>query len=169
MNDDQLRDALAACHEQAFLWAMHCARRDRERAEEVLQAAYLKVLEGRARYEGRSAFRTWLFGVIRRTAMEQRRRMAWLGLRLLPLGPDTDRPSALAGVDTVIEADERRASLRKALEQLSARQREVLVLVFYHDLTVEDAAEAMGIGVGSARTHYARGKEKLRALLKEPG
>jgi len=39
--------------------------------------SYLKILEGRARHAGGSAFKTWLFGVIRMTAREQRRR-AWL-------------------------------------------------------------------------------------------
>ena len=42
-------------------------------AEEVLQDVYWKVLEGRARYDGRSTLKTWLFGVVRLTARELRR------------------------------------------------------------------------------------------------
>ena len=49
--------------------------------------------------------------------------------------------------------------------QLSERQRSLLHLVFYHGLTVDDAADALGISVGSARTHYARGKARLAVLL----
>ena len=41
-----------------------------------MQLAYVKVLEGSAKFDGRSSFRTWLFGVVRRTAAEQRRRYA---------------------------------------------------------------------------------------------
>jgi DNA-directed RNA polymerase specialized sigma24 family protein len=41
--------------------------------------------------------------------------------------------------------------------------------VFQEDLTVEAAAGVMGVSVGSARTHYARGKARVRELLKSGG
>src|SRR5215471_13030965 len=63
-------------HAAGFAWAMACCERDRERAEDVLQTSYLKILDGKARFEGRSTFKTFLFGVIRRTASEERRRSA---------------------------------------------------------------------------------------------
>jgi hypothetical protein len=53
-------------------------------------------------------------------------------------------------------------------EQLPARQAEVLHLVFYQDLTINEAANVMRVGIGSARQHYERGKARLRTLL-QPG
>ena len=50
-------------------------------------------------------------------------------------------------------------------ESLTDKQREVLHLVFYQDLSVREAAEVMQVTVGTARVHYDRGKKKLRGLL----
>ena len=74
-------------------------------------------------------------------------------------------PSSCAAPDAEVEYESRRDGLRHALGQLAKRQREVLQLVFYHDLTVDEAATVMGVSVGSARTHYARGKARLAVLL----
>src|SRR5437764_4193784 len=79
MPRQDLAQELERLHPASFSWALSCCRRDREEAEEVLQASYLKVLEGKARFDGRSSFKTFLFGVIRRTAAEQRRRRAFQG------------------------------------------------------------------------------------------
>ena len=164
MDDIELKRQLERVHADCFGWAMACCGRDRDDAEEVLQTVYLSVLDGRARYDARSSFRTWLFGVIRRTAAGERRK-AWLRGLLLTREAGSVEPEAPAAPDSDIDLESRRDGLRHALTQLSARQREVLVLVFYHDLTVEDAAAVMGVSVGSARTHYARGKAHLAAML----
>ena len=57
--------------------------------------------------------------------------------------------------------------LKLLLKELSSRQIEVLTLVFGEGLTLEQAARAMDISVGAARTHYHRAKKKLGAELKE--
>src|SRR5438477_2237800 len=79
----QLERELDQLHPAAFGWAMACCAGDRAAAEDALQASYLKILDGRARFDGRASFRTWLFSVVRHTAAELRRRAALR--RLLPL------------------------------------------------------------------------------------
>ena len=166
MDDVELRLELERVHADCFGWAMACCRRDRDDAEEVLQTVYLSVLDGRARYDARSSFRTWLFGVIRLTAVSERRK-AWLRRLLLTREAAIAMPEHSAPADTEAERYSLRYGLLRALTQLSARQREVLQLVFYHDMTVEDAASVMGVSIGSARTHYARGKARLAGMLGE--
>ncbi len=165
MSRARLEGELLELHPASFGWALGCCRGDRGEAEDVLQAAYLKVLDRRARFDGRSSFKTWLFAVIRRTAGERRRRSFarllaldrwWTGRPAAAPAPDPER-LACGG-----EAAER---LREALLILPRRQGELLHLVFYLDLSLEEAAQVAGISVGSARTHYHRAKERLRRRL----
>ncbi len=148
-------------HEAGFGWALRCCAGNRAEADEVLQTAYLKLLDGRARFSGRSAPRTFLFGVIRRTALERHRRSRLAAL--LPGRIAEPEPSTRQDDDVVLR--ESAAALLRAMGGLGRRQQEVLHLVFYEDLTVEGAAEVMGVTVGTARTHYARGKKRLREAL----
>jgi RNA polymerase sigma factor (sigma-70 family) len=161
MDRTELLRRLDALHPDCFAWALACCGRDRTEAEDVLQTAYLQVLDGRARFDERSTLKTWLFGVIRRTAAGERRRRV---LRRLLLERHYTLNGAPAHVASV-EPTERALALRGALERLTPRQQNVLELVFYHDLTIEDAAAVMGLSIGTARTHYDRGKKKLAVLL----
>jgi RNA polymerase sigma-70 factor (ECF subfamily) len=160
-------DQLESLHADAFGWAVHCCGGDASRAEEVLQNAYLKAAAGRVRFAGASSFKTWWFGVIRLTAHEEFRRVrmrdSLLGKLWDQLAGETSdqRPSP----SHQLELNEQSHHLRQALNQLPARQAEVLHLVFYQDLTIREAAAIMNIGLGSARQHYERGKARLRSLL----
>jgi len=165
---DELEARLASLHEDSFGWACACCGWNESEAEDVLQSAYVKVFSGQARFEGRSAFRTWFFGVIRFTAMEQYRRIrvhqdktAELHGEPVAMGQPPVAPDA-AAAQTM-----RARRLKKALARLSDRQAEVLNLVFYQGLSVREASEVMEVSIGSARVHYDRGKTRLRALLSE--
>ena len=124
MDDVELRVQLERVHADCFGWAMSCCGRNRDDAEEVLQTVYLAVLDGRARYEARSSFRTWLFGVIRRTAASERRK-AWLRGLLVEreAGSGTREAGAVAAnpfvsPDAQVEDESRRDGLRHALAHL---------------------------------------------------
>jgi len=164
MNDDFVSE-LERLHPASFGWALSCAGWDRDEAEEVLQVTYLKIIEGKARFEGRSTLKTWLFSVIRRTAAERRRNRI---LRTLSLAKWFEgRPVAPPAAGPESNARDRQTGheLRRALSRLPRMQREVLHLVFYEDLTIEAAAEVLGVSLGTARTHYQRGKTRMRQLL----
>jgi RNA polymerase sigma-70 factor (ECF subfamily) len=161
---DELEAQLARLHEASFGWALSCCGWNDADAEDVLQTTYLKVVSGRARFGGRSAFRTWLFGVIRQTAREHGRRARSHRERAELLAREP-APASGPSPHELVERAERARALRAALEELPERQRDVLHLVFYQDLTIREAAEVLEVSLGTARVHYERGKQKLRALL----
>ncbi len=144
---------------------MACCRHDPDLAADVLQTAYLKVLDGRARYDGQAAFRTWFFAVIRNTAADAHRQRRRYRLRLVRYAEQVPPERLTTPADEASDGARRRALFRALLARLPRRQREVLHLVFYHDLTLREAAGVMDVSPGTARQHYERGKQRLRQWL----
>lgn len=165
MDPRDLEQQLAQLHPASFAWALACCRWNAAEAEEALQSAYLRVLEGRARFSGRSSLKTWLFSVVRNVAADGRRRRwlhevalgRWLGR--------AQQAESVPGAAELLESEERGARVRHALSRLAVRQREVLELVFFQGLTIEEAAQVMGVALGTARVHYQRAKLRLLATL----
>jgi RNA polymerase sigma-70 factor (ECF subfamily) len=166
MDDESLREMMEKNHTSAFGWALYCCHGDREEAADVLHSAYIQILEkGTQAFSGKSSFKTWLFSVIRNTA---KKRHFQLGRRLRKLQQVFFNPSAEGQkIEQEFYRNELRNRILDLLDILSNRQRQVLQLVFYHNLTLEEAAGVMKVSVGSARTHYERGKSRLRAEMKK--
>jgi RNA polymerase sigma-70 factor (ECF subfamily) len=175
MDEHGLREQLEKHHSESFGWALCCCGRDRVRAEEALQRTYLKVLENKARFEGRGSFKTWLFAVIRTTARDERRREALRRIGLLRYEAHSKaqlravQPATQTPAEQSVERARLQAVFVTALAKLPGRQRQTLQLVFYHDMTLAEAASVMGVSLGSARTHYERAKAALRLRLGAEG
>ena len=154
MNRKQVEAQLRIYHEDAYWWALQCSNYNEEDAKDVLQNTYVKILEGRAKYNGRSTFKTWLFSVIRFTGIDQlRKTVVFESIESIEIG--------------VEENDLLEDNYRPLMESLSTRQKEVLLLSFYHGMTLEEIAEVLELGVGTVRTHYSRGKDAFRLLLEK--
>ena len=151
-----LETILNELHQESYHWARQCCSFDEDEAKDLLQLVYLKILEGKAIYSEKSLIKTWLFAVIRYTASEERKKK----LDNTPL----DQINDLAYKEDEPEGPDFHKSM---MLQLPDRQKEVLLLVFYHSMTVEKAAEIMEVSIGTARTHYDRGKKKLKDLIEK--
>lgn len=154
-----LKAQLEALHVESFAWALHCSYKDKLAAEEVLQLSYLKVLEGKAVFKEKAQFKTWLFSIIRFTAIdyykkEQRQQALTNAPPTIPLKTDNQAQQVI---------------FQQGLNQLSPKQSRILHLVFYQDLTIQAASEIMEMPIGTARTHYKRGKTQLKKWLTEAG
>jgi RNA polymerase sigma factor (sigma-70 family) len=160
-------DIASRHHASLFRWALALSRGDRFEAEEIVQQVYVEVIEGRADLPAAKDARAFLFGVARRIAASRRRRQSVWG-RIMRLDFDRiDRPSGPPDPEEEIVGGERAARAREALASLGGRQRQVAALVFGEGLTVEEAASAMRVSLGSARTHYHRAKLKLARFLED--
>jgi RNA polymerase sigma factor (sigma-70 family) len=167
MEISELKAELEKHHCSSFSWAVSCCWGDRGEAEEVLQLVYLNILSGKARYRGEASCKTWLFAVIRKTAASEHRKNR---VRRLILSDHQNQIIKESGTEDPIRAteeSERHARFRQTLDQLPKRQREILHLVFYEDLSLKETADVLSISLGAVRKHYHRAKKRLRGLLEQ--
>ncbi len=153
------RSALEAMHGQVFGWALSRCNYEQTVAEDLVQQAYVELLTGKARFDGASSLKTFVFAVVQNLARNRYRRAA-SRLRL------AGALQAEAG-DAVAEAVEpgENSEIWDAVQRLPQRQRDIIELVFCRDLTVEEASRVMGVSTGTGRVHYDRAKKALRGKL----
>ena len=163
MEISELKAELEKLHPASFGWALSCCRQNSSDAEEVLQMVYLKILQGKAVFRGESKLQTWLFAVIRKTAITEQRKQLLRSLSSIVTTGSS--PS----VELEFDRSEMQRRFQEELAKLPARQRETLHLVFYQDLSLSEAADVMNLSVGSVRRHYDRGKKSLREALERQG
>jgi RNA polymerase sigma-70 factor, ECF subfamily len=136
--------------------------RDRDDAEDVVQEALLKVCRSLTRFEGRSAFSTWLHRIVVNAGLDRLRRHQTRRERVAD-GDDDDRGRMPDSVDEqtperVVSRRETGAAVRGALARLSPAHREVLVLREFEGDSYQELARHAHCPVGTimSRLHHAR-------------
>ena len=130
---------------------------DWHQAEDVVSTAIVKMYGAWARVRRADNPEAYARQVVVRTWLDERRR-PWR--REHPTAELPDTGSHGHGDDVA-----QRADLRRLLAELPARQRAVLVLRFYEDLSVERTAEILGCSQGAVKTLTSRSLDRIRALL----
>ena len=133
---------------------------DRATCEEVVQDAFVAVFRSTTRVRDASKLPAYLRSAVLNGARSHlRKRQARSHLRVVPSSDDF--PSAES---SAVLADDQRAVIA-ALRTLPDRQRDVLVLRYYLDLSESEIADTLGIGGGTVKTHVRRGLESLAREL----
>src|SRR5258707_1134473 len=126
-----LEEELERLHPASFAWAMACCRWSRPDAEEVLQAAYFKVLSAQAVYGGRATVKTWLFGVIRNTAADHRRRRLLEAMLVHRWFVRREAPAIAPAADELLGGEEGGEGVVDGVRGLGGRQGGGLGLGFF--------------------------------------
>jgi RNA polymerase sigma-70 factor, ECF subfamily len=129
-------------------------------AEDVLQTVMLAVWQGAGNFRGESSVRTWLIAIARHHVLRIRQRERTPD----PL-PDDVQTSDPAPPDIAAQ-HATAATIRAALDNLPAAQRETLELVFFHGLTGPEVAAVMGVALGTVKSRLRRAKTALQRLLR---
>jgi RNA polymerase sigma-70 factor, ECF subfamily len=175
--DEQAFVALVARHHGSMMRLARSFVASGAVAEEVVQDTWLAVLRGIDHFAGRSSFRTWLLRILvnraTSTGVRERRSVA-----VGDAGPAVDGARFDAGgawmappQHWVEDSDDRLLAqglsdeIQAALEQLPARQREVVVLRDVDGLSGQEVCEALDISAANQRVLLHRGRSHLRQCL----
>jgi len=173
--DPDAFEAVAREHAPALYRVALQLTRRREEAEDLVQETLLRALPKLRRFEGRAKLSTYLFRALsnlwknRLRSKKRSRLVEWFGGRTDD--EDDDVSTALDPADTQplpferMEAAERAAEVRLALERLEPTRRLTLLLREVEEMSYERIAETTGVPVGTVRSRLARARESMRRLL----
>jgi RNA polymerase sigma-70 factor (ECF subfamily) len=145
---------------------------DYDAAKDVVQEAFVKVLEGLRALDDPASFRGWLRNVVRTTALDhlRRRKVTGRAAEALP-GQDEDDGRALPGPDVtpddLLQRAELRAHVREEVALLPESQREVVLLKYLDGRSYEEIADLTGLTVNTIESRLFRARATLRKRLAE--
>jgi RNA polymerase sigma-70 factor, ECF subfamily len=135
--------------------------RDRGRAEEMAQSAFLRAFRSLASWRGESAFSTWLFALAANLYRTELRRIP---ARIVQLD-EIAEPRDTRAIDGGLEDEDRDNAVRRAVLTLPAKYREALTLFYFHSMDLPGAARSLGLPEGTVKARLFRGREMLRDKL----
>ncbi|MEU8305154.1 RNA polymerase sigma factor [Actinomadura sp. NPDC048955] len=131
-------------------------------AEDVVAETFLTAFRKRARYDlGRADARPWLYGIATHALREHRRAEARRNRALARAAPDRPEESFDERSAARVAAGRLRPELAAALARLSAADRDLLLLIAWAELSYDEAAQALGVPIGTIKSRLHRIRKKL--------
>jgi RNA polymerase sigma-70 factor, ECF subfamily len=170
--DPALLDQLIVRFQHRLLRYLLFLTGNREEAEDLFQEVWMRVLTRGGQFNGRSRFETWLFTIARNLVIDQRRKRTMSSLdELFEAGGEDDRPLAFEVPDhepgpfDLVSNVEDREQISAALLQLDTLYREVLVLRFHEDLSLEEIAKVTRAPLSTVKSRLYRGMASIKPRL----
>jgi RNA polymerase sigma-70 factor (ECF subfamily) len=171
--DAGLLDELIELYQHRLLRYLIFLTGRQELAEDLFQEVWMRVLARGAQYTGRARFDTWLFTIARNLVIDQARRRSFASLDGMRDPGEGERPFEIASEErsplSQVQSSEVAQNLMKALDKLDGAHREVLVLRFHEDLTLEEIAELTHSPLSTVKSRLYRGMAALKPRLQAAG
>ncbi len=133
--------------------------RDRGRAEEMAQEAFLRAWRGLAQWRQESSFSTWLFALSANVFRSELKRFPTVSVPI----EEVAEPSAPARQHNALQEKSSHEAVRNAVLALPHRYREPVVLFYFHDMDLSAAARTMGLPEGTMKARLSRARALLRS------
>lgn len=172
LRDQRAFEQLYRATSAHLLGVAYGVMRQRERAEDVLQEAFVNVWHGAGSFELQQASAmTWLINIVRNKAIDrvrvgvaERKSSTELDETALQVADDPERQP-----QRLIEASLLRQHIEVCMSDLNAGERQALALAYFRGLAHAEIAQTMGSPLGTVKAWVRRGSERLRECLQAAG
>lgn len=137
--------------------------RSRERAEDLVQTTFEKAHQSRASYEKGTNLKAWLYTILRNRFLTEERKEASRKKHHLAVAWAAEQGARLTDQESTMRLRQTLAHM----QLLPDEQREAIMLVGAQGLSYEEAAEKLGVAVGTIKSRVSRGRETLRDLANQ--
>ena len=176
-DDRQLLERIAARDQTALraLYARHQARvfrfvlrlvKQEAIAEELTNEVFLEAWRNAGTFEGKASASTWLLSIAHHRAvssLRKRRELAWNEETAAEIADTDDDPEVVA------QKADKSVQLRRAMDQLSPVHREIIDLVYYHEMSIAEVSEVVRIPENTVKTRMFYARKRLSEILKTAG
>jgi RNA polymerase sigma-70 factor, ECF subfamily len=166
-----LLDELIVRYQHRLLRYLMYLTSNREMAEDLFQEVWMRVMLRGAQFNGKARFETWLFTIARNLVIDQRRKRTMSSLDEMFESGEDDRPMAFEVADDQpspfdsLSHIEDREQVATALLELDTLYREVLVLRFHEDLSLEEIAKVTRAPLSTVKSRLYRGLNAIKPGL----
>jgi RNA polymerase sigma-70 factor (ECF subfamily) len=155
--DEALAEILRAYRRKVFGLAYSFVR-SRETAEDVAQEVFIRIWRALPAFDGRAALSTWIYTITRNTSMSALRDGRSRGS---PGELATPAEADVADESESVETSAEKALLMQLIEQLPERQRQVVLLFYMQEQSLEEVATMLAMPVGTVKTLLHRARARL--------
>jgi RNA polymerase sigma-70 factor (ECF subfamily) len=170
--DAGLLDELIVRYQHRLLRYLLYLCGNREMAEDLFQEVWMRVMVRGAQFNGQARFDTWLFTIARNMVIDQRRKRTMSSLdELFEVGGEDDKPMSFELADDEPTPFDRYANVEDreriaaALLEMDTLYREVLVLRFHEELSLEEISKVTGAPLSTVKSRLYRGMAALKPKL----
>jgi RNA polymerase sigma-70 factor (ECF subfamily) len=170
-NDPEILDQLIEIYQHRLLRYLLFLTGKREVAEDLFQETWMRVLLRGAQYNGKARFDTWLFTIARNLVIDLSRKRTMASLDEMSEAGDDERPFEIA-LDAPSPLEqfatcESRAEVAEVLLRLEPNYREVLVLRFHEEMSLEEIAGVTQAPLSTVKSRLYRGLAALKPEMEE--
>lgn len=138
-----------------------------EEAEDVSQDVFLKAYQALPKFKGDSKFSTWIYKIAYYRSLDYlKKQKRTLRTDSMDSDAEYDLPSIENTLDA-LEADERKKTIKKAVDELSEDNAIVITLYYFEELSLTEIAEIMNIEANTVKVRLFRSRERLAEILKK--